>query len=67
MERKGMSEICELVGEFIYGGSRGHKCKADGSYCAGFDKPDLVKVCPTLKKYQDMAHSRREQASRRVL
>jgi hypothetical protein len=42
---------CEFVGEAVFEGFSGKKCKLDQGYCCHFADGDLVKVCPTKKQF----------------
>ena len=40
---------CEFVGEPLFEGASGRKCRSDGSACFGFSNADVYASCPTRK------------------
>jgi hypothetical protein len=40
---------CEFVGERLYDGALGRKCKSDGLECFGFSDANIYASCPTRK------------------
>ena len=41
---------CEIVGERLYDGALGRKCKSDGLECFGFSDAVVYASCPTRKE-----------------
>ena len=41
---------CEFVGELLFDGALGRKCRSDGLECFGFSDANAYASCPTRKE-----------------